>query len=135
MESTSNSHLQPLCMQTDEYAGADAARQRLVRKSRFPFFKSTPNLRAATSKHSKGGHWKGKGKSDDNEDQEENTPTVLVSDTRPQSVNFTSLEERVELSNKIILDDSVIPDGLEDKDVYRWAILYENQRGYVVVFF
>jgi hypothetical protein len=74
----------------------------------------------------------GRGKSNANDDQEENLSVAADHVSLPPTGDLHAFEECLELPDKVTLDDCSIPDGLEDKDVYRWAILYENQRGYVV---
>lgn len=133
MESTSSPSLPPQCLLPDEYTAADAARQRFINKSRFPLFRSAPNLRRAASKGKvKGGNPKSRRKRKDTGDQDEHSFVSVDDDSHLSSEDLQPLEEGINLSDKIILDDSAIPDSLEDKDVYRWAMLYENQRGYVL---
>jgi hypothetical protein len=134
MESTSSPSLPPQCLQIDEYSAADAARKRFAPKYRFPFFRSTPDLRAASKPNVKSGILKGKGKSSVDEDQHDNVSVDVDHVSLQSSVNGQSFEECVELPDKIALDECSIPDGFEDNDVYRWAILYENQRGYVLFY-
>jgi hypothetical protein len=101
----------PQCMQIAEYAAADLARRRLLPKRHF--FPSLSDLRASLSPKSKSIR-----KKNSNESWPKNEPLIQ---TDPLIAEETD--------NYIILDDSAIPDGLEEKDIYRWAIVYENQRG------
>jgi hypothetical protein len=107
----------PSSLQLDEYAAADPARKRLAPKRRFPVFASLSNLRAPS--HS--GRQEGADRSDDSHAQEQAPETFL-----PPSTLTADAEDHIELS------DDRFPDLPDDgKNHYRWAALFENQRGYV----
>ena len=99
-------------LQADEYSAADPARRRLVPKSGLRIFASLTSLRqrskSATSRKSAGAN-------DSTQATDERDPL------RPSTGTDTIIN----------LDGSAISDFHENKDVYRWAILYENQRGYI----
>jgi hypothetical protein len=101
-------------MQIAEYAAADLARRRLLPKRHF--FPSLSDLRASLSPKSK----------PNRKEREKNSNESWPKDEPPMQTDPLIPEET---DNYIILDDSAIPDGLEEKDIYRWAIVYENQRG------
>lgn len=100
----------PQCMQADDYSAADAARRRLAQKQGLRLFASLTNLRqrtkSATSKKS-------------------GTPSHFSESTNELT------QQTGDGDTAINLDASAIPDFHENKDVYKWAILYENQRGYI----
>ncbi|KAF9229280.1 hypothetical protein BS17DRAFT_812030 [Gyrodon lividus] len=99
----------PPQMRADDPSAVDAARRRLARKSRFPLFSSLQNLR---SKY-RASKEKLKQRSESIERLAHSTSVL------PQPVE----------AHTIFLDYNHLPDLSGDKDVYRWAILYENQRG------
>jgi hypothetical protein len=98
----------PECMKADDYAAADPARQRLLAKRRFPLLAS---LLVLDPKR------KGKGKT---QDADENDEEGLV--------QVRSCLPPVDRETLIALENPVMDEG-ENKPAYRWAILYENQRG------
>jgi hypothetical protein len=111
------STLPPLqCMQLDDYSAADAARRRLAPKSGLRLFASLTNLRqrsrSTTSRMSYPA----------TEPTDELESTNEVAPTHPSTGDIDII---------ISLDSSAISNFHENKDVYRWAVLYENQRGYV----
>ncbi|KAH7883582.1 hypothetical protein F5I97DRAFT_2064875 [Phlebopus sp. FC_14] len=89
-------------MQADDPSVVDAARRRLAQKSRFRLFPSMPNLRSKYK--SSTGH-------------------PLRVD--PFGRSTTDAED----THAIVLDSVNLPHLLDDRDVYRWAVVYENQRG------
>jgi hypothetical protein len=109
----------PQCLVADERSGADAARQRLTRKSRFNLFASLRSQRHLTSSTSES-----KVKNSKKKDQLQDSDTTSELSLPPQ--NQAAL-----VPDPIHLDDSGVSLLQDDKDVYRWAVLYENQRGCV----
>jgi len=103
----------PSSISHDEYHAADPARQRLVRKSRFPLFLSLPNLRKSASS---------------------SPPTSsplripVTVDQQHSGAQLQSLPD----PNFISLDPSGLDDQDEYNDRYEWAIVYENQRGMTI---
>lgn len=111
-------------MQADEYSAADGARQRLAPKSRFRLLSSLSDLRrrvkSTKSKHSNSEEDFGHvfGSADDSE----------LTEARPSTGTANTV---------IDLDCSAISDLHEEfeKDVYKWAVIYENQRGCVLMYY
>jgi hypothetical protein len=105
----------PECMVADDYAAAEPARQRLVPKRGFRLFASLPNLRQKATPSLK--------------------PTVEVGHTDEGNNNnddvFEGLPSPLESTENTLikLDNMVVVE--DDQLLYRWAILYENQRGCV----
>ncbi|KDQ63553.1 hypothetical protein JAAARDRAFT_65576 [Jaapia argillacea MUCL 33604] len=111
----------PPWMQTADPAEADQARLRLAPKSHFPLpsFLRLPRSRKSSNK--------GKRTSFLDYGQEpEDTDEVV------ERVRATESEEVLTIATlmdrDVRLDDSLLEEP-EDRDIYRWAILYENQRG------
>lgn len=102
-------------MQADEYSAADAARQRLAPKSRFRLLSSLSDLRQRAKST----------KSKRNDAGDHSDDASGSSDELAQMRPSTGTAHTV-----IDLDDSAISEIHENRDSYRWAILYENQRGY-----
>ena len=100
----------PECMKIDDYAAAEPARQRLIAKPGFRLFASIPNLRRSASSSTKG--------------KRPDTPEEPEDPIRVPSIDGDTC---------IHLDNSAI-DESDDTPAYRWAILYENQRGCVFDF-
>ena len=98
------------CMRADDYEAADAARQRLTPKSRLRIFSSLSNLRKRKQSN--------KSVSQESTETNQGIPAILRSSTGAED-------------NAIGLDGSAITDSDISKDIYRWATLYENQRGCV----
>lgn len=98
------------CMQADDYEAADAARQRLTPKSRLRLFSSLNDLRKRKQSN--------KSASKKSAEADKDTPAILGPSTGTED-------------NVINLDGSAITDSDVSKDIYRWATLYENQRGCV----
>ena len=97
-------------MQADDYEAADAARQRLTPKSRLRLFSSLNDLRKRKQSN--------KSASKKSAEADQDTPAILGPSTGTED-------------NVINLDGSAITDSDVSKDIYRWATLYENQRGCV----
>ncbi|KAF9044528.1 hypothetical protein BDZ89DRAFT_1059005 [Hymenopellis radicata] len=99
----------PQALTVDEYSAADAARQRFVKKTRFPI--SLPNLHSSNrlskarpdSIHSSAAEFSVAA----NEEESEDPPELPIRFRRPTTVQYS--------------------DDYTDK--YQWAVLYENQRG------
>ncbi|KAH7930975.1 hypothetical protein BV22DRAFT_1053566 [Leucogyrophana mollusca] len=108
----------PQAMRRDDPAAADPARRRLAQKSRFPLFSSLPNLR---SHHDAAKRNKSLGQADHSADNLHHTDSGLH-----------PLEQTNDNDTIISLDHGALPDAPEDRDVYRWAVMYENQRGITV---
>jgi hypothetical protein len=107
-------------LETDEYSAADPARRRLQPKARFPLFASLSNLRYPSSIPS-GSKSKGKRNHKQNHGAATDDPPIVV---HPDVAD----------SNPIIhLDNSAIAEEEECNNIYQWAVIYENQRGYVLV--
>jgi hypothetical protein len=107
----------PQCMQADEYSAADPARRRLTPKSGLRIFASLTNLRQRS-------------KSTTSRKSAAANDSVHVSESTDEP---PPLRPSTGTGDTIInLDGSAISDFHESKDVYRWAILYENQRGHVL---
>lgn len=96
-------------MQTDDYEAANAARQRLAPKSRLRVFSSLSDLRKRKRSH--------KSASEEPAITNEAPSAILRPSTGTEDV-------------LINLDGSAITDCNDSKDIYKWATLYENQRGY-----
>lgn len=93
-------------MLADDYSAANSARQRLAPKSGFRLLTSSlTNLRRKGTNSSAG-------KTDSSGEDASTSDQIRQSDT-----------------TEIDLDSSAISDFRVDKDVYRWATIYENQRG------
>lgn len=105
----STSQLQPshAILQPDDPANAEPARRRLASKSRFHLFAS---LRRVCSKKRLNPHLKGPPILKDNR---------LLSQSEDDTRSITLSAER-------------LPDSSEEQDTYRWAVLYENQRGLTI---
>jgi hypothetical protein len=101
----------PECMKTDDYSAAEPARRRLLKKDSFRLFASLPNLRSKRKQKESG------------KDNDDAVPVFIETPPSPTDSNGF-----IHLDNAAICED-------EDKPVYRWAVLYENQRGYVVSIF
>jgi hypothetical protein len=116
----SDSPAPPPCMHLDDPAAAEPARQRLARKSPFRIFASLPNLRQTTRSSSSRKKPKRKPKRRAS-DELSAVESIQVQSPRNPGMNSPSL---------IRLDKSATDED-ESRDLYRWAVLYENQRGYV----
>jgi hypothetical protein len=116
MAASSLSFPPPQCMQPDEYSAADAARRRLAPKSGLRLFASLTSLRQRSKSTSS-----------------KRSSTAIQSAQLTESMGETAhLRPPTDTDDVLInLDGSAISDFHENKDVYKWAILYENQRGYV----
>src|ERR1700728_5412036 len=101
----------PECMKTDDYSAAEPARRRLLKKDSFRLFASLPNLRSKRKQKESG------------KNSDDAVPVFIETPPSPTDSNGF-----IHLDNAAICED-------EDKPVYRWAVLYENQRGYVVSIF
>ncbi|KAF9241386.1 hypothetical protein BU15DRAFT_44942 [Melanogaster broomeanus] len=99
-------------MHADDPSAADPARRRLARKSRFTPLSSLSSLRSRYRA------------SKDKFRQRSESIERLASST--------GLPEPVEDTHSIFLDYDHLPDLPDDNGVYRWAVLYENQRGITV---
>lgn len=98
-------------MQVDDYAAADAARRKLAPKTGFRLF---------TSSLSNLGRQRTKSTTSNDNGKTEDADGAQI---RPSTGTVEAF---------ITLDGSAISDFHENGDVYRWAILYENQRGCVL---
>ena len=102
----------PDAIRLDDYAAADPARQRFNKRGLLSSI-SLPHLGRSRSRLSK-------------RNSAASFPTLPDGEEpclSPERPDFVALSE----------EPNTIPDDEDyDKDVYRWAILYENQRGYVV---
>ncbi|KAK0478348.1 hypothetical protein IW261DRAFT_1565329 [Armillaria novae-zelandiae] len=108
----------PSCLTTDDYHAVDAARNRFVKKSRFPIFSSVPNLRHVFSSH--------KLRSREQEEHEEQQESRVE---EPEEVASSAVEHDGQL------EIGLPPFGVDADDgrtEFRWAVLYENQRGYTL---
>ncbi|KIJ68455.1 hypothetical protein HYDPIDRAFT_24727 [Hydnomerulius pinastri MD-312] len=103
----------PPHMQADDPSTVEAARRRLTKGSRFPLFSSLPNLRSRY-----------KASKDKLRERSESIER--------HSRSTGDLPHPVEDTHTIVLDYDHLPDLPHDKDVYRWAIVYENQRGITI---
>ncbi|KAI0335264.1 hypothetical protein GY45DRAFT_1317193 [Cubamyces sp. BRFM 1775] len=103
----------PGTVQEDDYAAAEAARRRFSRHGLLSSI-SLPSLRKRKSK----AHRRDLSPS----------PSLLVPNERSASVS--EIPELVNISESTSLAAELDEDY--DKDVYRWAVLYENQRGAMV---
>ncbi|KII94380.1 hypothetical protein PLICRDRAFT_88608 [Plicaturopsis crispa FD-325 SS-3] len=113
-EDTADSPPPPTWMREDDYAAADGARARLHPKSRFSVSLSVPSLRARARSHAK-----------------LRSPEPQMREMGEAPDGQPPLSRSVVATNFINLDGSAIgsDEDLQSKDVYRWAMLYENQRG------
>ncbi|KAI0047837.1 hypothetical protein FA95DRAFT_1605785 [Auriscalpium vulgare] len=118
--------MEPPPLLADDPAAADPARLRLARKKSLFSFPSTPAL-LRSKKHA------------DTDDTPPPSPTPARSVNTFIRNRANTLSSRAETETidpdaqpfAIDLDDSSLTDSGtgEDKDVYRWAVVYENQRG------
>jgi hypothetical protein len=109
--------------QRDDYSAADAARKRLIPKGRFRFFASLPNLRVFSAHAGS--------QRNDREQQDDRN----LGGTSPLE-RISSTSTALDAEDEIELEEGRLPDLPEDgKNEYRWAILFENQRGYFLVQF
>lgn len=107
----------PDAIQRDDYAAADQARQRFSKRGLLSSV-SLPHLGRSPSKSSK-------------RSSAVSFPALLDAET--DLCTATDVPDLVALSDDPNLSAEVDEDY--DKDVYRWATLYENQRGYEMYFF
>ncbi|OAX42962.1 hypothetical protein K503DRAFT_853609 [Rhizopogon vinicolor AM-OR11-026] len=121
---TENSHSlaspgPPLAMmKRDDPAAVEPARRRLAPKSRFRIFSSLPNLSSC---------YKFKRPKQQPADSEFETHSSN------QSVGqLPPLEQTNDNTTTITLDNTSISNISDNKDEYRWAVVYENQRGLTV---
>lgn len=104
----------PEAIQRDDYAAAEQARQRFSKRGLFSSVSlPLPNI------HQKKSNSRGR--------DDLPLPSSIAELGRPTSVS----EEGLDLV--VLSDDPALLEEI-DKDVYRWAILYENQRGYGLSF-
>ncbi|KAH7911204.1 hypothetical protein BJ138DRAFT_1240107 [Hygrophoropsis aurantiaca] len=108
----------PQPMQRDDPSAADSARRRVAPKSRLPLFSSLPNLRSH--------HKASKQKSPSRRHPDTHT------DDHQSHNDLPPLEQTNDNNNIINLDESALPQLPADRDVYRWAVVYENQRGITI---
>jgi hypothetical protein len=106
MEPSSSAPPPPTSIARDEYDAVNPARQRFIRKSRFPRFLSLPNLKRSH-----------------NTPQSDQGSTIHLPPSDPQDSTASD--------GVISLDPSGIDDQEEYNDKYEWAMVYENQRGCV----
>ncbi|KIM85209.1 hypothetical protein PILCRDRAFT_817208 [Piloderma croceum F 1598] len=115
MAASSLSFPPPQCMQTDEYSAADAARRRLAPKSGLRLFASLTSLRQRSKSTSS---------------KRSSTASAELTESTGGTAH---LHPPTDTDDVLInLDGSAISDFHENKDVYKWAILYENQRGFTM---
>ena len=110
----SNFPLPPECMTTDDPSAVIEARLRLMRKSSLlslPLFKKARTKRPANVAYSASS-------------STTSLPTCTDSLHEETSSRMLEIDDR-------FLDVPVLEEEY-DKDVYRWAIMYENQRGCVL---
>jgi hypothetical protein len=104
-------------MRDDDPSAVEPARRRLAPKSRLRIFSSLPNLSSCYKfKRSK--------RQPADAEFEANSPNQSVGELPP-------LEQTNDNTTIITLDNSSIPNIRNNKDEYRWAVVYENQRGYI----
>jgi hypothetical protein len=110
-------------MQHDDPSAADAARKRLAPKRRFPIFASLPNLRRVSSAPpAPEGNGKAMGKK----------KVMPVDSTDAQSLDLALIAQRTQSTDNdgIVLQCGDSPESAGgSRNEYRWAVLYENQRG------
>lgn len=103
-------------MQADDYSAADAARRRLAPKSRLRLFASLTSLRQRSKSTS----------------SKRSSAAIQSAELTDSTGGTAHSRPPIDTDDVLInLDGSAISDFHENKDVYKWAILYENQRGYV----
>ncbi|KAF8846380.1 hypothetical protein BDN67DRAFT_961102 [Paxillus ammoniavirescens] len=112
-QNVATGHEPPPKMQVDNSSAVDGARRRLAPKSRFPLFSSLPNLRSKYSASK--------------EKLKQRSETI-----ERLSRSTVVLPQPDEDTRTIVLDYEHLPDMSDDEDVYRWAVLYENQRGITI---
>ncbi|KAG7450512.1 uncharacterized protein BT62DRAFT_518427 [Guyanagaster necrorhizus] len=113
----------PACLAMDDYHAVDAARKRFVKKSCFPIISSVPNLRHFFSSHK----LRSREQAEEHEEQ---------TDERQES----QFEEPEDVASSAIDPDTQVEIGLpvfgvdadDTQTKFRWAVLYENQRGYTL---
>ncbi|TCD71527.1 hypothetical protein EIP91_008908 [Steccherinum ochraceum] len=102
----------PACMHTDERSGADQARRRLLPKR--SFLAGLLPARRRSQSHAQNQSY-------------EQVPSPNPNEPADGDVAPPNVEQLVRLETRVNLDPTLEEDY--DKDVYRWAVLYENQRG------
>ncbi|KAK0465021.1 uncharacterized protein EV420DRAFT_1512446, partial [Desarmillaria tabescens] len=110
----------PSCLTTDDYHAVDAARNRFVKRSRFPLF-SVPNLRHVFSSHKLRSREQAEGHEEQTDEQQGSRVDELEEVTSP------AVEHDAELEIGL---PAVGIDAENSQTEFRWAVLYENQRGY-----
>ncbi|KAK0245693.1 hypothetical protein EDD85DRAFT_27527 [Armillaria nabsnona] len=113
----------PSCLTTDDYHAVDAARNRFVKKSRFPIFSSVPNLRHVFSLHK----LRSREQSEEHEEQTEEQQESRADE--PEEVASSTVEHDPQLEIGL---PAFGVDADESQTEFRWAVLYENQRGYTL---
>lgn len=117
--SLSSSPPPPQAIQTDDYAAADAARTRVNKRLSLLSSLSLPSLHR---------HKSPRRKQDARSNSTRRSSSDSVSTDRLQASSLPlDGYEPVQLADAGVA--SVELDQNYDKDVYRWAVLYENQRG------
>jgi hypothetical protein len=105
----------PGSLKPDDPSAADAARERLRPRHRFPVFSSFQNLRQSAAVSGTKKKRKSKAK-------EQGDVDIAVRDAVGQDNVPVSFDPVIHLEN-------ATADIYAGKLIYRWAILYENQRG------
>ena len=104
-------------MRTDDPAAVEPARRRLAQKSRFRISSSLQNLSSCYK-------FKRPRRQPADSGFEAHSPNQSVG-------QLPSLEHTNDNTTIITLDNSSISNISNNKDEYRWAVVYENQRGYI----
>lgn len=104
-------------MKTDDPSAVEPARRRLTPKTRFRIFSSLLNLSSCCKFKRPKQQFADSG-------FEENSSNQHVGQLPP-------LEQTNDNTTIITLDNSSISNISDNKDEYRWAVVYENQRGYI----
>ncbi|KZP31343.1 hypothetical protein FIBSPDRAFT_849833 [Athelia psychrophila] len=113
----------PECMQVDDYDAADLARQRLAPKSGFRLF--TASLSNLRRDRTRSGGSRRSTRTSRSENANADEARAGEGDSEPTAAAPT-------IDAAIDLDSSAISGFREDKDTYRWATIYENQRGFTM---
>lgn len=104
-------------LKTDDPEAVEPARRRLAQKSRFRICSSLPNLSSCYK-------FKRPKRQLADSGFEAYSPNQSVGQLPP-------LEQTNDNTTIITLDDTSISNISNNKDEYRWAVVYENQRGYI----
>ena len=116
-----DAQLPPPRIHPGDYVDAQAARQRLA-KSSFWQFASRKNASAPDLRRKKWRMRRNRNAGDAEDNSISPVQSIVVHD------DGSDIPPEIDLRDDIVHED-------ENRDEYRWAILYENQRGYASVLY